>query len=59
MMTIILISLYMLPTIVALGRKRRSSTAITLLNLLAGWTVVGWVAALVWAAAEDPKPGSV
>jgi len=24
------------------------------LNLLLGWTVVGWVAALVWALTKDP-----
>jgi type VI protein secretion system component VasK len=46
--------LYFLPTIVASGRKR--ATAIAALNLLLGWTFLGWVVALVWALAEDYRP---
>jgi hypothetical protein len=36
------------------GRKKRNATAIFALNLLLGWTVLGWVAALVWAVTSDP-----
>jgi len=42
---------YFLPAIV--GRAKRNSMAIFLLNLLLGWTLVGWVIALVWAACKD------
>jgi hypothetical protein len=38
--------LYLAPT--WFGRAKRDSMAIFALNLLGGWTVVGWVAALVW-----------
>jgi uncharacterized membrane protein YhaH (DUF805 family) len=41
--------LYFIPTIVALARKHHNRLAIGALNLLLGWTVVGWVVALVWA----------
>ena len=35
------------------GRKKRNATAITVLNLLTGFTVVGWIIALVWACTLD------
>ena len=46
---VLALGLYLLPAMVAAGRKHRSGTAITALNILLGWTFVGWVAALVWA----------
>ena len=48
-------ALHFLPTIIALGRGARSVFGIFLLNLLLGWTVVGWVVALVWALRNEPK----
>jgi len=54
--------LYLFPTFVAERRRHRQITAIVALNLLLGWTFLGWVAALVWAltvppgaAADDPR----
>ena len=29
--------------------------AIGMLNLFAGWTIVGWIGALVWACTTDVK----
>jgi hypothetical protein len=40
---------YFIPTLVAIGCKHRNGTAIFVLNLLLGWTFLGWVIALVWA----------
>jgi len=48
------ICVYLLPTIVASARKVRRQYAILALNVLAGWTFVGWVGALVWAIADTP-----
>jgi len=42
--------LYLLPTGLAYLREHHNKTAIMLLNLFVGWTFLGWVAALVWAA---------
>lgn len=43
------IFVYLLPAFVALQRKHVNTTAICVLNILVGWSFIGWVAALVWA----------
>jgi len=45
--------LYFLPAILAFVRSKRDAGAILVLNLLLGWTAIGWVIALVWALKED------
>jgi hypothetical protein len=45
--------LYFLPSIIALARNKRDTLAIFLLNLFLGWSVIGWIVALVWAAKND------
>lgn len=40
---------YMFPFLVAGMRGHKQTTAIGALNLLLGWTVLGWIIALVWA----------
>ena len=44
-----LAAIYFLPAIIAVRRKCRSDAAIFVFNLLLGWTVFGWFAALSWA----------
>ena len=44
---------YFLPSIIALARSKRNTLSIFLLNFFLGWTLVGWVVALVWAAKVD------
>ncbi len=46
---IAIVLMYFVPTIVAFRRKDRQRTAIFILNLFLGWTLIGWVGALVWA----------
>lgn len=49
---------YLIPLSVAIGRRHRFRSAIGLINLLLGWTILGWFAALVWAVNRDIKePG--
>jgi hypothetical protein len=45
--------LYFLPSIIALARSKRDTLAIFLLNFFLGWSVIGWIVALVWAARND------
>jgi hypothetical protein len=44
---------YLLPFAVAVGRGRTNTPAIFILNLFLGWTLIGWIIALVWACAHD------
>jgi hypothetical protein len=50
------LALYLLPSIV--GWNKRSSGAIIALNLLLGWTFIGWVVALIWSLTAD-QPATV
>lgn len=45
---------YFIPTIIALSTRKRDRAAIVVLNLFLGWTLIGWVIALVWAVKQDP-----
>lgn len=42
---------YFIPSM--LGKRKKNFGAILILNIFTGWTFVGWVAALVWAATTD------
>ncbi|TRO94468.1 superinfection immunity protein [Glycocaulis profundi] len=46
---LLLVVLHFLPTIIALARGHHDGFAIFLTNLLLGWTVLGWVIALIWS----------
>ena len=43
--------LYFLPTIIA--RHKSDFMRVFIVNLLFGWTVIGWFAALIWACAAE------
>ena len=43
---------YFVPSIVAVSRRHNNEVAIMALNLLAGWTFLGWIIALVWSLTE-------
>jgi Superinfection immunity protein/zinc-ribbon domain len=44
---------YFLPTIVAAARNKRNLLGIFLVNFLLGWSVIGWIVALVWAVSTE------
>lgn len=46
---------YLLPTIIAKQNKHHNVVAICALNILLGWTLVGWVVALVWALTKPAE----
>lgn len=48
--------LYTVPSQIAGKRNHRNTTAIVGLNLLLGWTVLGWIIALVWSLSDNVKP---
>jgi Superinfection immunity protein len=49
------ILLYLTPTIVAANRDHPNTGAIAAINILAGWTFLGWVVAFIWSLAAVPK----
>jgi len=48
------IALYFLPAIIAAARQTHNATGILLLNIFLGWTLIGWVVALVLAICSAP-----
>ena len=50
---------YFVPYMIAVARGKENSLAIGLLNIFLGWTLAGWVVALVWAVMKDNLPEPV
>lgn len=48
------LAVYFLPALTAWYRSHHNTMAIAMLNLLLGWTVVGWVGAFIWALTRPP-----
>ena len=48
--------LYFLPTIIVVKRQTANVTPIVLVNLLLGWTVIGWIIALIWSLSAQGVP---
>lgn len=46
---------YFLPTIGAAARRHRNGGAIMLVNVLLGWTGIGWMVALIWSATGNVR----
>ena len=54
---IIIVSLivYFAPSIIAVHRKCVRTTAIVLVNLFLGWSLMGWFGAMIWAFVDEVK----
>jgi hypothetical protein len=48
--------MYVLPTLLAFKRERRRKWRILAINLLLGWTLIGWVVAMLMTYAYEPPP---
>ena len=48
-------AVYFVPTLIAKQRNTENLDAIFLIDLVFGWTVLGWIAALIWAIYEKQK----
>ena len=49
------VAMYFLPTIVAHQRRHVSSGAIFLVNLLLGWSIIGWIVCFAWACSGNTR----
>jgi hypothetical protein len=53
------IPLYFLPSIIAAIRRHPESGQIFKVNLLGGWSILGWISAMIWASIRfREKPSS-
>ncbi len=51
---ILILGLYLLPTIIGASRKVVNIGSVAAINLLLGWTLIGWVVALAMALRTNP-----
>jgi len=49
----LIVALYMLPSLIAFSRDHPHRRVLMLLNILLGWTLIGWIMIFVWAVAAD------
>ena len=56
LMVVLIAVAYFVPFAIAKARKHHNSDAILMVNLLLGWTVIGWIVALIWAATAVQAP---
>jgi hypothetical protein len=49
-----ILALYFIPAGLASSRKHHNTGAIFAVNLFFGWTVIGWLVALIWALTNPP-----
>lgn len=52
---VFMLALYFLPIIMAIKKNSPHTTAVVILNIFLGFTLIGWVAALVLAT-KQPQP---
>lgn len=46
---------YWAPSLIAFLRRHRNRRALLALNTFAGWTIFGWITALVWSLYAEPS----
>jgi len=51
---LVCVLLYFLPSIIA--HRKQAFLGVFLVNLLLGWTGIGWIAALIWACTAEECP---
>lgn len=55
MVVVVVACLYFLPGLIASQRGHHNANAIFVLNLFLGWTILGWIGALVWSVTAVRK----
>ncbi len=49
------IFIYLLPSITAAARQHRNLASLVVINLLLGWTLLGWAICMAWSVAAAPQ----
>lgn len=47
--------LYFIPSIIAIARNHPNMASIIVVNLLLGWSFVGWVISLAWSLTNETR----
>jgi hypothetical protein len=50
---ILYLIIYFLPSIISYWQSKSAIKKIFIVNLLLGWTVIGWIVSFVWAISEN------
>lgn len=50
----IILAIYLLPSWIASDRKTKNQNGILVLNILTGWTGIGWLVCLIMACGSNP-----
>jgi hypothetical protein len=54
-----MLGIYIAPLVIAVVRDHHRLPWIGLLNVATGWTVAGWIAALVWSVTAIRQPAAI
>lgn len=49
---VVIVTIYAVPSFVAFFRQHSKKQVILLTNIFVGWTVIGWIACMVWSFSE-------
>lgn len=49
------LALYLVPAIISVLRNHHNKVAIIALNIILGWTFIGWVGSLIWSLTSPAK----
>lgn len=49
---ILVVTLYAVPSFVAFFRQHSKKQVILVTNIFVGWTLIGWIACMVWSFSE-------
>lgn len=50
---------YIIPAIIAGVRKHNNYVAILIINAVLGWTIIGWIVALIWSLTDNVSANKV
>jgi hypothetical protein len=56
---VIILFAYFVPSIIAMTRHHNNTPAIFLVNLLLGWSVIGWIIAFIWSLTSRAQPQQI
>lgn len=51
-----ILAAYLAPSIIALARRVPNAGSVVVVDMLLGWTVIGWIVALAMALRSKPSP---